>query len=50
MDIGNANGPHPSQKSKIVIWLYDNADMRIEGRIIVSYFRMGLYALIYYHH
>jgi small nuclear ribonucleoprotein E len=23
------------QKTKVVIWLYDNIDMRIEGRIIV---------------
>lgn len=24
-----------SQKTKVSIWLYDNVDMRIEGRIIV---------------
>ncbi len=24
-----------AQRTKVVIWLYDNIDMRIEGRIIV---------------
>ena len=24
------------QKTKILVWLHDNADMRIEGRIVVS--------------
>ena len=26
----------PFQKSKVVVWLYDNIEMRIEGQIIVS--------------
>jgi hypothetical protein len=29
------------QKNKVVIWLYDNIAMRIEGRIVVSSTSLG---------
>jgi hypothetical protein len=32
------------QKTKIVIWLYDNIEMRIEGRIIVRVLRSNFLA------